>query len=140
MTIDNINVEKFFNLAFKNHKENNLNEAEKLYKKLLKINSTHFNSIFYLSSLFAFKKKYKEAKELLEKAIIIQPNHVSAHNNLGAILLKLGDYNGALFSFQNATQINPNDISSKNNLAVLLRSSHLRKISIKIVILFIPID
>ena len=131
MTIDNINVEKFFNLAFKNHKENNLNEAEKLYKKILKINSTHFNSIFYLSSLFAFKKKYKEAKELLEKAIIIQPNHVSAHNNLGAILLKLGDYNGALFSFQNATQINPNDISSKNNLAVLLRSSHLRKINIK---------
>ena len=131
MTIDNINVEKIFNLAFKNHKENNFNEAEKLYKKILKINSSHFNSIFYLSSLCAFKKKYNEAKELLEKAILVQPNHVSAHNNLGAILLKLGDYNGALISFQNATQINPNDVSSKNNLAVLLRSSHLSKINIK---------
>ena len=58
MTIDNINVEKFFNLAFKNHKENNLNEAEKLYKKILKINSTHFNSIFYLSSLLFVCRSY----------------------------------------------------------------------------------
>ena len=131
MTIDNVNVYKIFSLAVKNHKENNFSEAEKLYKKILKINSSHFNSIFYLSSLFAFKKKFKEARKLLEKAIMIQPDHASAHNNLGAILLKLDDYNGALLSFQNATQIDHNNISSKNNLAVLLRSSHLRKINIK---------
>ena len=131
MTIDNTNVDKIFSLAIENHKKNNFDEAEKLYKKIIKKNSSHFNSIFYLSSLFAFKKKFKEARELLEKAIMIQPNHVSAHNNLGAILLELGDYNGALLSFQNATEIDPTNISSKNNLAVLLRSSHLRKINIK---------
>ena len=131
MTTDDVDVDKIFSLATKNHKENNFSEAEKLYKKILKINSSHFNSIFYLSSLFAFKKKFKEARKLLEKAIMIQPDHASAHNNLGAILLKLDDYNGALLSFQNATQIDHNNISSKNNLAALLRSSHLRKINIK---------
>ena len=120
MTVDNANVDKIFSLAVKNHKENNFNEAEKLYNKILKINSSHFNSIFYLSSLFAFKKKFKEARELLEKAIMIQPNHVSACNNLGAILLKLDDYNGALLSFQNATQIDPNNIDLINSLSTLL--------------------
>ena len=131
MTIDNINVEKFFNLAFKNHKENNFSEAEKLYKKILKIDPSHFNSIFYLASLLAFQKKITEAKELLEKAIKIQSNNVSAHNNLGVLLLELGNHHGALSSFQNATKIDPKHTSSKNNLSALLRSSHLREINIK---------
>ena len=51
------NVNDIFNLAIKNHKENNFEEAEKLYRKILKINSSHFNAIFYLASVLALKKK-----------------------------------------------------------------------------------
>ena len=60
MNTDDVNVNKIFSIAFKNHKENNFSEAEKLYKKILKIDPSHFNSIFYLASLLAFqKKKYR---------------------------------------------------------------------------------
>ena len=131
MTTDDVNVDKIFSLAIKNHKENNFVEAEKLYKKILKINSSHFNSIFYLASLSAQTKNYSEAKNLYEKAVAIQPNNFSAHNNLGAISLQLGDHRAALISFQNATEINPNDTNAKNNLAVFLRSTDLRQMNLK---------
>ena len=130
MKIDDVNVNKIFNLAIKNHKKNNFSEAEKLYRKILKTDPSHFNSIFYLASLLAFQKKISEAKELLKKAIKIQPNSVSAHSNLGVLLLELGDLHGALSSLQNATQLDPSHISSKNNLAALLRSSQLRQVNI----------
>ena len=42
------NVNDIFNLAIKNHKENNFEEAEKLYRKILKIDPLHFNGSFYL--------------------------------------------------------------------------------------------
>ena len=95
------------------------------------LNSSHFNSIFYLASLSAQTKNYGTAKNLYEKAVAIQPNNVSAHNNLGAISLQLGDHRGALISFQNASEINPNDMNAKNNLAVLLRSTDLRQMNLK---------
>ena len=131
MNTDDVNVDKIFNLAIKNHKENNFSEAEKLYKKILKINSSHFNSIFYLASLSAQTKNYSTAKNLYEKAVEIQPSNVSVHNNLGAILLQLGDHRGALISFQNAIEINPKYINAKNNLAVLLRSTDFRQMNLK---------
>ena len=125
------NVNDIFNLAIKNHKENNFEEAEKLYRKILKINSSHFNAIFYLASVLALKKKILEAKKLLEKAIKIHPYSVAAYSNLGVILFELGDLNGALSSLQKATELDPTHISSKDSLSVLLRSPQIRQINIK---------
>ena len=115
MNTDDVNVDKIFNLAIKNHKENNFSEAEKLYKKILKINSSHFNSIFYLASLSAQTKNYSTAKNLYEKAVEIQPSNVSVHNNLGAILLQLGDHRGALISFQSSSFIKVYGFSSNES-------------------------
>ena len=49
---------EIFILAFENHKKNKLNEAERLYKKIIKSNPNHFESNFLLGSLFAQKKKF----------------------------------------------------------------------------------
>ena len=131
MNIDDVNLKKNFNLAIKNHKENNFDVAEKLYQQVLEINPTHFDSIFHLASLFAVKKNFDKAKELLEKAIRIRPNYVSAHNNLGGILLEQGNYYGALESYQKATLIDSSHTNARNNLAILLRSEQIRQINKK---------
>ena len=60
MTTDDVNVNKIFSLAIKNHKENNFTEAEKLYKKILKINSSHFNSIFTCHHYLLLRKNLKK--------------------------------------------------------------------------------
>ena len=121
------NLKKIYDLAYQNHKNNNLDIAEKFYNQVLKENPNHFSSIFYLASLSAQKKNFNKSKELFEKAIQIQPNFAPAHNNLGGILIQLGDYHGALMTYQKAITIDSNLINAKNNLAVLLRSNQFRR-------------
>ena len=49
-------------------KKNNYAEAEKLYKKILKIKPNHFDSNFLLGTLSAQTSKYDQAIEFLNKA------------------------------------------------------------------------
>ena len=42
--------------AFKNHRENNLKEAIKLYKKVLKLQPKHLDAIYNLAIIFSYKK------------------------------------------------------------------------------------
>ncbi len=129
MLHDEASLKRIFDLALKNHKENNLNDAEKLYLDALEINPLHFDSIFQLASLCAFKKDYVKAKQFLKKAIQIKPDHASSHNNLGGLFFKEGNYYEALVSFQRATEVDSKNVNAKNNLTALLRSLEIKEIN-----------
>ena len=58
----NLNIEKIFNIAIANHRENKLENAEKHYKELLKIEPKHFNATYFLGTLFFQQNKLKDAK------------------------------------------------------------------------------
>ena len=117
----NLTTEETFALAFQNHKKNNLQIAENLYKKILKTNPNHFESIYYLGTLLVQTKKFDLAKSLLHKAIQIQPNYAKAHNNLGIVLKKLGEHQKAISSFEKTIQIQPNYAKAHNNLGIVLQ-------------------
>ena len=85
----NLTIEETFALAVQNHNKNNLQVAENLYKKILKTNPNHFDSIFYLGTLLVQTKRFDLAKPLLQKAIQINPNYADVHNNLGIVLEEL---------------------------------------------------
>ena len=76
----NPKIKEIFALAFQNHQKDNFLIAEKLYKKILKINPNHFESIFLLGSLSAQIKNFDKAKKLINQAIKINPNHSDAYN------------------------------------------------------------
>ena len=95
-------IKENFVLAVQNQQKNNLQVAEDLYKKILKINPNHFESIFLLGTLLAETKKFVEAKQMLIKAVQIKPNHALAHNNLGITFKELGKHQEALASYKNA--------------------------------------
>ena len=42
----NLTIKEIFTSALQHHQKNNLQVAENLYKKILKINPNHFESIF----------------------------------------------------------------------------------------------
>ena len=79
----NLTAKETFVLALNNHQKKNFQVAENLYKKILKMNSNHFESIFLLGTLCAQSRNFDEAKKLLYKATQINPNFADAHNNLG---------------------------------------------------------
>ena len=98
----NLTTEETFALAIENHKKNNLQIAENLYKEILKTNPNHFESIYYLGTLLAQTKRFDLAKSLLHKAIQIQPNYADAHYNLGVALQELGEHQKAISSYEKA--------------------------------------
>ena len=108
-----------FALAIQNHKENNLQAAENLYKEVLKTNFNHFESIYNLGTIFAQTKRFDLAKKLLFKAIKIQPNYADAHNNFGNVLKELGEYQKAISSYEKVIQIQPNYANAHYNLGIV---------------------
>ena len=120
MSTNEDNLIKFFNLAIKNHRENKLQDAEKFYNKVLQINSSHFDAVFYLASLYAQIQNFTKSKELFKKAIQIHPGQALSYSNLGAVLKELGNFEEAAEACKNAIAIEPNNVAALGNLALTL--------------------
>ena len=119
--------EDLFKSAFENHKKNNLQEAEKLYKDAIKQKPNHINSLFYLAGLLAQKKNFNEAKELFEKVVELNPKYPSAKDNLCAIykmLANISSQNGDLLKakklFEKAMILNPGNQEINHGYGILL--------------------
>ena len=121
MNKKNLTIKETFTLALRNHKENKLEIAENFYKKILKINSKHFDSIYFLGTLFLQTKRFHEAEKKFKKALKIQPNYAALCNNYGAVLVELGKYHKAINFCQKAIQIKPNYANAYNNLGSALK-------------------
>ena len=119
MNIKNIDLLKLFNLAIKEHQSENHEEAKKLYKKILTIDASHFESNFYLGTLYAQSNNLNEALTLLNKAKEINPKVEDIHNNLGLIYRQLGEYKNAINCLRKAIEINSNYIEPYNNLGII---------------------
>ena len=64
-----LNIKKNIVLAYQNHQKNNLKVAENIYKKILKTNPNHFESIFLLGTLLIQTGNFSKAIQLLKRAI-----------------------------------------------------------------------
>ncbi len=127
MSKKKLGAEDLFKLAFENHKKNNLEDAENLYKDVIKQKPDHINSLFYLAGLSAQKKKSNEAKELFEKVVELNPNYPSAKDNLCAVykmIANISSQNGDLLEakkfFEKALTLNPNNAEINHGYGVLL--------------------
>ena len=118
----NLTIKENFEFALKNHQNNNLEVAEKFYKKILKINPNHFESTFLLGTLSAQIKNLDLARQLLLKAIQINPNYAEAHNNLGNVLIELKEFEKAKSCYKKAIQIQPNHADAYYNYGNVLKS------------------
>ena len=118
---ENITIEKLSTSAFQNNQKRDLKVAEKLYKKILKLNPNHFESNFYLGIISAQTNNFNKAKQLLNKAIQIQPNFIDAHYNLGNVQNELGEFEQAASSYQKAIEIQPNYANAHYNLGLILK-------------------
>ncbi len=117
----NLTTKETFDLAAQNHRKNNLEVAENLYKKILEKEPNHFQSIYFLGTLSIQIKNFERAKKLLNKAIGIQPNNANVNNILGIVNNELEDYPKAINYFQKAIKIQPDYINAHNNLGIVFK-------------------
>ena len=120
-------IKEIFNSAFENHKKNNLNIAENLYREIIKIKPDHIDSIFYLGGLLTKKREFYKAKELFEKVFEKNPKYPNINNNLCAvykILANISSKNGKLIEakkfFEKILTLDPNYLDTALGYGVLL--------------------
>ena len=123
MTKMNINkyltVDQTLELAIQNHQKDSLEDAIKLYQKVIAMNQNYPKAYDNLGAIFAGLEEYQKAKECFEKAIDVNPKYISAFNNLGNIFHKLGESEKAINSFEKAIEIDPNFKTAYYNLGLI---------------------
>ena len=76
--------------AIKFQRQGRLEEAEAIYREILKIEPSHVGAMHNLGLVFHSNGKYKEAVEIIGKAIIQSPEVADLHSNIAASQLALG--------------------------------------------------
>lgn len=95
-----------FQLAFKLHQDNKLDEAEKLYMEILKENSNNAETLNLYGILKLQKNLPDEAEPMILKAVSIQPNEYF-YENLAQVYLAKKEYSKAINSYEKAVKLNP---------------------------------
>ena len=115
----NLAIKENFALALKNHQNNNLKVAENLYKEILKIDSSHIDTLNNLGLVFQVLGESEKAINCYEKVIKINPNFVPAYFNLGNTFSALNDYQKTIGYYEKVIEIDPSHKDAHNNLGVV---------------------
>ena len=117
-----ININFLLNKALKLHLKGKIEQAETVYKKIIKFDENHIIAINNLASILNSKKNYEQALTFLSKVLKIKPNFIDALNNMAVSLRGLNDHDKALDFCEKALKINPNFVDALNNKANCLKS------------------
>ena len=123
MSKENLTLNETFELAVQNHQNNNLQNAQNYYQKVLELNPNHSQTLNNLGVMFQGLGEYQKAKEYYEQAIKINPNYADAHYNIGIIFQELGELEKAKNCYEKAIEINPDYQAAYNNLGVIFMES-----------------
>ena len=103
------------------HQEGKLEEAEHLYKEILKTNPNNLTAMNNLGILLRSLGRFDEAEASYKKVIELKPDYVEAHNNLGVLLRSLGRFDEAELSYKKAIELKPDYVEAHNNLGNVLK-------------------
>ncbi len=119
MKKNSLTLRETFEVALKNYKEKNFSNTEAICKKILSIDSNHFDSLILFANICAINRNYIKAKELLNRANEIQPNNLTILNNLGTACKELGESEESMNFYEKVIKINPNHANAQYNLGVV---------------------
>ena len=110
-----------FDRARRLHKQGHLQDAGKLYLKILKVDPGHVDALNNLGVLYLHEKNFLEASNFFKKAIRSMPGHADSYYNLACVYGLQGEVSQSLFYLRKAVSIEPsarvwalNDTDLKN--------------------------
>ena len=115
-----MNIEQKLQEAISKHKDGKLEEAEKLYKKVIELKPDFPLVYSELGITLLDLKKFDEAETSFKKAIKLNPDYADAQYNLAILLHNLGRLNDALIHYNIAISLKPEFVEAHNNLGVLM--------------------
>ena len=110
-----------FQRAVALHGQGRVREAEELYESILRSDSRHFDSIYYLGTIRLQQSRFLDAEVLFRRALKINKRSADARHYLGIALTGLGHFDEAVSQYQKAVDLNPRDAVAHNNLGYALQ-------------------
>lgn len=112
-------LQQLLTRAFKHHEAGQLEQANCLYQKILKVNPEQVDAL-QLSGILAHRYgRYEKAIELISRAIALQPKVAEFHHNIGVSYQALNNRIKAADHYQKAIEIKPDYADALNNLGTL---------------------
>ena len=97
------------------HRQGRLDEAEKIYNRLIKIRRDDFNALHLLGMLNHQRGRAGEAHRLISAALKVNPRSPDALSNLALVLHTLKRNTEALASLDKALALAPGNLDALNN-------------------------
>lgn len=113
------NIQAMWEEGLRSHLSGDLRHAKEIYKTILEIEPTHFDSLYLSSTIAVGDQEFSVARDFLIRALDSNPKHIEANFNLAAIFEKLGQSENALIRYALLLQISPNHIQALFNSASL---------------------
>ena len=110
-----------YELAVARHRAGRLDEAEQLYRAVLKVSPDHFRALHYLGLACTQGGKFDEALTLLQQAVALDPKSAEARTNLGIALAAKQRPEEAIAQYQEAIALQPDHAEARNNLGIVLQ-------------------
>jgi len=109
-------IRSHFEHAVQLQQNNQLNDAESIYRKILQINASHVGAQTMLGIVCIHSNKDQEGIQLLQSSLLKDSKQFWAHNALGIGLLNTGQHEKACLSFEEAISIRSDFIEAYFNL------------------------
>ena len=91
-----MNSTNAIDVAMKHHHAGELQQAEHLYREILRANPRHADALHLLGLVFHQVGKHDLARESIERAISLKRNEPVFLTSLAAVLLTMGNHAGAV--------------------------------------------
>ncbi|NOT11204.1 MAG: tetratricopeptide repeat protein [Methylococcaceae bacterium] len=109
-------------LAIGLHQQGQLDEAEKIYRSVLKKQPSNPDALHFLGVLLHQNGQSADAISCINRALRINPQYLDARMNLGNIYKETGDMQKAADIFRMVIALTPDHANAYNNLGVVLRN------------------
>ena len=114
------NIEVIYALAFAKEKFGQEASAQRLYRKMTKVDSTFADGFFHLGYLAQFTYNQPDsAMFFYKKAAKVNPQHIPSFHNMGLLYEDQNDLTNALFSYAKALKVDSTYQLSKDRVKVL---------------------
>jgi protein O-GlcNAc transferase len=114
--------ENLFDRAFTQHQAGQWQEAEVLYREILRSDPMDGDALQLLGLVRCQLGSKEEAIELLERAASINPKAADCHYHLGVVLNSTGRFEESIKAFQRAVDLKPDFVDAYQQLGLALRA------------------
>jgi predicted TPR repeat methyltransferase len=117
-----LDLNQALTLATKLHRQGALNDAQALYRRILRIDRRQADATHFLGVLQSQRGRNLRALRLIRRSLRLNGEVAGWHSNEGNLLLEMGRFDEAALAYERSLALDPERPDVYNNLGVLRRA------------------